>query len=50
MDTIIHRVLDEFEKLDKEQPGMLRSVIMALSLSFFMNIGGLNSLLALSGL
>jgi hypothetical protein len=47
MESIIHRVLDEYEKLEKEQPRMVRSVIMALSLPFFINVMSSTSLVAL---
>jgi hypothetical protein len=46
MDSIIHRVLDEYEKLEKE-PHMVRSVMMALSLPFFVNVMSFPSLLVL---
>jgi hypothetical protein len=46
MDSIIHRVLDEYEKLEKE-PRVVRSVIMAFSLPFIVNAMSSPSLLVL---
>jgi hypothetical protein len=37
MDSIIHRVLDEYEKLDKEPAQVVRSMLMAISLPFIVN-------------
>jgi hypothetical protein len=46
MESIIHRVLDEYEKLEKEQPRVMRSVIMALSFPFIVSMMSSTSLLA----
>jgi hypothetical protein len=37
MDSIIQRVLNEYENLDKEPAQVVRSVLMALSLPFIVN-------------
>jgi hypothetical protein len=38
MDSIIHRVLDEYEKLEIEQPHFVQSVIVALSIPLIVNV------------